>query len=117
MTIEELKNEISNRVVVVDFMATRCGPCQIMYPVVKEIADQYDAKFIKLNADEHPELFEHYEVYGVPHIKVFVDGVEKAESTGPKQRAELEEMLLSCVSTLDQPVTEKQEAFDYAVYF
>ena len=81
MTVEDLKNEITSQIVVVDFMATRCVPCQAMYPVVKEIADQHNVKFIKLDADEHEAIFDHYEVYGVPHIKVFVNGIEKGCST------------------------------------
>lgn len=99
MTLENLQNEMKSQVVVVDFMATRCGPCQAMYPVVKELANQHNLKFIKLDADEHEEIFDHYEVYGVPHIKVFVNGVEKASCTWPKQPDEIEEMMDSCVSS------------------
>ena len=96
MTVEDLKNEITSQIVVVDFMATRCVPCQAMYPVVKEIADQHNVKFIKLDADEHEAIFDHYEVYGVPHIKVFVNGIEKGCSTWPKQREDIEAMIAEC---------------------
>lgn len=81
MTVEDLNKEIKSHIVVVDFMATRCVPCQAMYPVVKELADKHNVKFIKLDADEHEAIFDKYEVYGVPHIKVFVNGEEKISST------------------------------------
>ena len=109
MTVEDLKNEITSNIVVVDFMATRCVPCQAMYPVVKELADQNNVKFIKLDADEHEAIFDHYEVYGVPHIKVFVDGVEKTSSTGPKQREDLEDMITSCL-TCEETIQESRVA-------
>lgn len=117
MTVDDLKNEITSSIVVVDFMATRCVPCQAMYPIVKELADQHNVKFIKLDADEHEEIFDHYEVYGVPHIKVFVNGVEKATSTGPKQREDLELMISECVHFQTDPVVEEQEEDLVAAYF
>lgn len=112
MTVEDLKNEITSHIVVVDFMATRCVPCQAMYPVVKELADQYDVKFIKLDADEHEAIFDHYEVYGVPHIKVFVDGIERTSSTGPKEREDLDEMIAQCTRQ-EQNIQERVVVADY----
>lgn len=110
MTVEDLKKEITSDIVIVDFMATRCGPCQAMYPVVQEIADQHNARFIKLDADDHEAIFDHYEVYGVPHIKVFVNGQEKASSTGPKQREDIEAMIADCVNCEEK--TESQQLVD-----
>ena len=98
MTVEHLQDEIKSHIVVVDFMATRCVPCQAMYPVVKELADHHNVRFIKLDADEHEAIFDQYEVYGVPHIKIFVNGEEKASSTGPKQREDIETMIVDCVN-------------------
>lgn len=110
MTVEDLNNEIKSQIVVVDFMATRCVPCQAMYPVVKELADQHGVKFIKLDADEHEAIFDQYEVYGVPHIKVFVNGEEKASSTGPKQREDIEAMIADCMNCEEK--TEQQVLID-----
>lgn len=103
MTLEDFQSQIHNDIVVVDFMATRCGPCQAMFPIVQDLAQQNNIKLIKLDADDHAELFDHYEVYGVPHLKFFVNGQEKLTSTGPKQPHEIEQMIRQCVSYQEQP--------------
>ena len=48
----------SNIPVMVDFYADWCAPCQMMMPIVEEMAEKYDGKVKvgKVNTDEQPEL-------------------------------------------------------------
>ena len=62
--------------VLVDFWATWCGPCKMIAPIVKEIADEYDGKILvgKVNVDEEPDLTMQYNVSSIPTLMVFKNG-------------------------------------------
>lgn len=56
----------ADTVVLVDFWATWCGPCKLVLPAVKAIAQDFGGalKVVKVEADLHPDLMEKYKVRG-----------------------------------------------------
>jgi len=76
--------------VVVDFTAAWCGPCKMLDPIVKQLAEEWagKAKVVKLDVDHNPELAMQYGVMGVPTLMLFVGGKETQRLTGyqPKDR-------------------------------
>lgn len=71
---EVLKSE---KMVVVDFFATWCGPCQMLMPVLKEIASEtenYD--IVEIDVDEAQELAMNYGIEAVPTMIIFKNGME-----------------------------------------
>ena len=62
--------------VLVDFTAVWCGPCKMLDPVVKQLAQDWDGKvqISKLDIDENPDLAMRYQVMGVPTLMLFVAG-------------------------------------------
>lgn len=65
-------------VTVVDFWAPWCGPCQMMGPVIKELAKEYDGEiaFLKLDIDQNRVTAGKYAVMSIPTMKVFKNGEE-----------------------------------------
>jgi thioredoxin 1 len=90
-TAEEFKKEVleADLPVVVDFWATWCQPCQILGPVLEELAADYDgrAKIVKVNVDEARELAQNHQVMSIPTVVFFKRGEIKDRSIGavPKQ--------------------------------
>lgn len=61
--------------VVIDFWATWCGPCQMIGPVLEEIAAEHeDIKVCKVNVDEERELAMKFQVASIPLLVVMSNG-------------------------------------------
>ena len=62
--------------VLVDFYADWCGPCKMMAPVIKDIAEKYDGKLKvgKCNVDDNPDVAQKYGVMSIPDFIFFKNG-------------------------------------------
>lgn len=89
---EVLQSDIT---VLVDFWATWCGPCKMIAPIVKEIADEYDGKILvgKVNVDEEPDLTMQYNVSSIPTLMVFKNGQLVNKAIGYREKDEILKML------------------------
>jgi thioredoxin 1 len=76
--------------VMVDFWAVWCGPCQMVAPIVEELATEYAGKLkvMKLNTDENPETAGRYQIMSIPTILFFKGGklVDKMIGARPKRQ-------------------------------
>lgn len=65
-----------NEPVLVDIWAPWCGPCRAMAPTLEKVAQQFlgQARVVKLNADENPDLVRQYKVLGIPTLLYFSHG-------------------------------------------
>ncbi|MFC7073507.1 thioredoxin [Halovenus rubra] len=80
-------------VVLADFYADWCGPCQMLEPVVKTLAAETDTAVTKVDVDANQQLASTYGVRGVPTLVLFAGGEQVEEIVGVKSEDELRSLI------------------------
>lgn len=87
---------VSNKLVVVDFFATWCGPCRALSPYIDELAaNQHNILFAKANIEETPIMANELDVKSLPCVIIFENGKEINRIVGfnkPKLQAIIENL-------------------------
>ena len=83
----EVLNEMTCPVLV-DFWATWCGPCQMLSPVIDELADELDGevKACKMDCDENSDFIMDMGVMTIPCLVLFNGGEEKGRLIGYNEK-------------------------------
>ena len=89
---EVLKDE---KIVLVDFWATWCGPCRMVGPVIESLAEEYEGKtsVCKLNVDENPDLATEYKIMSIPTVMIMKNGEIVDKAVGVRTREEYQNMI------------------------
>ncbi len=91
ITDDNFKAEIldNDGLSVVDFWAPWCGPCQMVLPIIEELAKQYEGevKIGKMNVDENQKVPSDMGIMGIPAIKFIKGGkvIDEIVGSQPKQ--------------------------------
>lgn len=77
--------------VLVDFTAVWCGPCKMLEPIVKELANEWvgQVKVVKLDVDDNQNIAMQYQVMGVPTLALFESGELKERLTGYRPKKQI----------------------------
>lgn len=79
----------TDKLVVVDFFATWCGPCKMIAPMIDKFAEQYaeQVTFLKVDVDQVPDLAQKYGVSAMPTLVFFKNGNELTRVVGANMAA------------------------------
>ena len=70
----EFEQEIQGPVVVVDFYADWCGPCQMLAPVLEQLEKETSIEIVKINVDEIPDIARAFRIMSIPTLMLFKEG-------------------------------------------
>lgn len=81
--------------VLVDFYADWCGPCQMMAPVLKEVAEEMGdkVKIIKIDVDKNQPIAQRFGVRSIPTLILFKNGKILQNKAGVMTKRDLTQMI------------------------
>ncbi|KAK0234247.1 putative thioredoxin [Armillaria fumosa] len=97
--------------VVVDFWATWCGPCKMIGPVFKKLAEKPEfagVEFYTVDADEQPDIMDEVQVSSMPTFLAFKDGNKIGTSIGAIPQSLM--TLIKTAAEAASPVSEEASA-------
>lgn len=70
----DFEKEIQGELVIVDFYADWCGPCQMLAPNLEQLDEEMNIKIVKINTDIVPEIARMFRVMSIPTLLLFKNG-------------------------------------------
>ncbi|MBF2098659.1 MAG: tetratricopeptide repeat protein [Gloeomargaritaceae cyanobacterium C42_A2020_066] len=97
--------------VLVDFLAQWCGPCQLLKPLLTQLAAEYSVPLVLVDIDQAPAIASQYGVQGVPDVRLFREGQVADRFVGMLPEPQLRQWLSQfAVSQVDRGLTEVADA-------
>ena len=83
----------SSEWVLVDFWAPWCGPCKMIAPILKQIAEEKDITIAKVNTDVNPLSMGKVGFRGIPALVLFHNGQPVDQMTGARPKPMFDQWL------------------------
>ena len=95
LTTENFNETVnSDKIVLVDFWATWCGPCRQFGPIFESVSEKHpDSVFGKVDTDAQQELAASAQISSIPTLMIFREGVLIFRNSGALPAAALEDLI------------------------
>ena len=84
---------LNNNIVLVDFNATWCGPCRMLKPVIEKFSENTNVFVCSVDVDKNELLARKYQIYSIPCVILFQNGVEIKRNVGYMSLDELKKFV------------------------
>lgn len=93
----ELVDRKDQTLVLVDFWAEWCGPCQALGPSLEKIKKKWgdQLEVVKVDVDQNGPISDHLGISGIPDVRIYRNGVQVGGFVGLAPREEIESILKS----------------------
>lgn len=85
----------SDKLTLVDFFATWCGPCKMMHPILEQLKEEMgdSIRILKIDVDDNEDLSMQYNIQSVPTLMLFKNGEIVWRQSGAKSLNELKSLI------------------------
>jgi thioredoxin 1 len=99
-TDSNFERDTSSGITLVDFYAPWCRPCQIMWPILEELAKEIwtKARIMKHNVDNEPLIPQKLWIRSIPTLIIYQNGTPVQKLMGIHSSQELTKIIESLLS-------------------
>ena len=91
---EQFNDLINNELVIVDFYADWCGPCQLISPVLEELEkEESKLTVVKVDVEKYEKLARKHNINSIPALEIYKKSVMVNKTVGYKTKEELKGLL------------------------
>jgi thioredoxin 1 len=93
----ELVQRADQKLILVDFWASWCGPCRKLAPTLEKIKSKWgdDIEVVKVDVDQCPEISQYLDVTSIPDVRIYRGGTQVGDFVGTMPFAEIDALLKS----------------------
>ena len=89
----KFEEEVKGELVLVDFYADWCGPCQMLAPELERLSDELGIKVVKINVDEVSEIARRFRIMSIPTLLLYKNGEQVKRQSAYMPYEQLKEFI------------------------